>query len=103
MTKTVNYDAHWSRTNIDQDKWNRFIEDHPHLAELSMFDAKELNTNAAITLVSQLNSLKTIRLDGRIANEDEDKEFLGQLANDWICDCSYDKDVGRHVRTLRRK
>lgn len=87
--------VHWSRMDIAQDEVDQFIVQHPQLVELALYDSFQCNADAAITLVRELKSLKTIRLE--ISNDTERDNFIEQLGDDRICETVYDDDVEQFV------
>lgn len=69
-------------TNVEEAEVNRFVNEHPQLVELAIYEEYEFKAAAAIAVIHQLNSLKKFRFN--IQNTSERNKFINQLGSDWI-------------------
>lgn len=69
-------------TNVEETEVNRFVNEHPQLVELAIYEEHRFTADAAIAVTRQLNSLKKFRFN--IKDTFEHNKFIGQLGNDWI-------------------
>lgn len=78
-----NFRAIFSDNNIGLADWNRFIDQHPQLINISIYGSYNFENQTISTLIRRLKSLKKMELTS-IGGSERD-EFFASIERDWFC------------------